>query len=445
MKKTIKQFYNGKFLLLWGGLGWGFLLFTTITANAQLKSILLMNGIAHLGTDSIIQNSVIGIKNGKIILVADAKSVKLDKSSFDEIIDIPGKHVYPGIIAPNSTLGLSEMEAVRASNDYKEVGAILPNVRSMIAYNTDSKIIPTIRSNGILLAQITPRGGMVSGTSSIMMLDGWNWEDATYKIDDGIHVNWPHIQTRKFLDEDNLYMGPSEKNKEYTKQTNELGKLFTDAKAYNESDINNEKNLRFESMNGVFNGTQTVYFHSNNVKEIIEVVSFAKQNGLKRVAIVGGKDSWMVTDLLRENNIAVIVSRVHDLPEHPEDDTDLPFKLPYLLQRAGVLFCLNNEGDMEAMGTRNLPFMAGTASAYGLTKEQALKAITLSTAKILGIDKTTGSIEMGKDANLFISTGDALDMRTNNVEEVYLKGISIDLNNDQKKLYEKYKSKYGLK
>ena len=444
--KNLKNKVNSYlFPLFWRGLGWGLLLLLTLSCNAQTKSILLMNGIAHLGTDSTIQNSVIGIKNGKIIMVADARNTNYDKTNYDDIINIQGKHVYPAIIAPNSTLGLSEMEAVRASNDFKEVGTLLPDVRALIAYNTDSKIIPTIRSNGVLLAQVTPRGGLISGTSSVMMLDGWNWEDAAYSVDDGVHVNWPHLQTHKFLDEENLYPGPYEKNKEYTKQTNELKKFFTDAKAYNESVTKEETNLRFEAMKGIFNGTKIVYIHSDNVKEIIDAVYFAKLNALKRVVIVGGRESWMVTDLLRESNIAVIVSRLHDLPEHPEDDVDLPFKLPFLLQKAGVLFCLNNEGQMEGMRTRNLPFMAGTAVAYGLTKEQALKAITLNTATILGIDKTTGSIETGKDANLFISTGDALDMRTNNVEKAYLKGISIDLNNEQKILYEKYKNKYGLK
>ena len=224
-----------------------------------------------------------------------------------------------------------------------------------------------------------------------------------------------------------------------------LKKLFDDAKAYNESAVKEEANLRFEAMKGLFDGTKTLFIHSDNVKEIVEAVNFIKQYQLKRVAIVGGKDSWMVADLLKQNDIAVVVARVHSLPEHPEDDVDASYKLPYLLQKAGVLFCLNNEGDMEAMGTRNLPFLAGTAAAYGLTKEQALKSITLNTAKILGIDKTTGSIEEGKDANLFISTGDALDMRTNNVVKAFIKGKSIDLNNDQKELYLKYKTKYGLK
>ncbi len=420
-----------------------FFFFVIAIATAQPQGTILVGGIAHLGTDSVIQNSVIGIREGKIVLVANELS-SYNKTDYAEIINVSGKHIYPGIIAPNSTLGLTEIEAVRATNDFREVGSILPNIRSLIAYNTDSKVIPTIRSNGILMAQITPRGGLVSGTSSILMLDGWNWEDAVYKTDDGIHINWPRMQTRKFLDEDNTELGPYEKNKEYIKQIDELKKLFSDAKAYSQVEKPEEKNLRLESMKGLFNGTQTVFIHADYVKEIIEAIYFAKQNMLK-VAIVGGKDSWMVTDMLRENNIAVVLSRVHDLPQRSEEDVDLPYKLPYLLQKAGVLFCLNNEGDMEAMGTRNLPFMAGTAAAYGLTKEQALRSITLNTAKILGIDKTAGSIEVGKDATLFISTGDALDMRTNNIEKAYIKGNSIDLNNDQKILYEKYKKKYGLK
>ena len=422
-----------------------FLLFLTTTIATAQKSVLIMNGTAHIGTDSVIKNSIIGIRDGKIVEVLDATASQAPAGTYDEKIDATGKHVYPGFIAPNSTLGLTEIDAVRATNDFREVGTTLPNVRSLIAYNTDSKIIPTVRSNGILLAQITPRGGLVSGTSSILMLDGWNWEDAAYKIDDGIHVNWPRMQSRKFLDEDNIYPGPYEKNKDYVKQTNDLKKLILDAKAYNESDVKEEKNLRFEAMKGLYSGEQTLFIHANNVKEIIEAVNFAKANAIKKVAIVGGRDSWMVTDLLKENNVAVVVARLHDLPEHPEDDVDITYKLPYLLQKAGVLYCLNNEGDMEAMGTRNLPFYAGTAAAYGLTKEQALRSITLNTAKILGIDKTTGSIEVGKDANIFISTGDALDMKSNNVEKAFVKGVSIDLNNDQKELYEKYKKKYGLK
>ena len=413
-------------------------------AFSQNKSILIMNATIHIGNDSVIQNGIVGIRNGKIVEVIDASKNKVELGNYDEKIDGTGKHVYPGLIAPNSTLGLTEIESVRATIDFRELGATLPNVRTVIAYNTDSKIIPTVRTNGVLLAQITPRGGLVSGTSSVLMLDGWNWEDAAYKIDDGIHVNWPRMQTRNWNDNEST-LGAPEKNKEYEKQVNELKKLFSEAKAYNELETKEEKNIRFESMADLFSGKQNLYIHANNVKEIVEAVNFSKLYNIKHTVIVGGQDSWMVTDLLKENNVSVIVNRVHDLPGKPEDDVDLPFKLPYLLHKAGVLFCLNNEGDMEAMGTRNLPFMAGTAAAYGLTKEQALAAVTLNTAKILGIDKTTGSIEAGKDANLFISIGDALDMRSNNVTHAFVKGKQIDLNNEQKELYEKYKNKYGIK
>jgi imidazolonepropionase-like amidohydrolase len=417
---------------------------TSIVCDAQNKSIVITNGTLHIGNDSVIQNAIIGIRNGKITEVIDASKSKVELGNYDEKIDATGKHIYPAFIAPNSTLGLTEIEAVRATNDFRETGVSLPNVRSLIAYNTDSKIIPTVRTNGVLLAQITPRGGLISGTSSVLMLDGWNWEDAAYKVDEGIHINWPRMQTRNWNDNE-LNFGATEKNKEYTKQVDELKKIFSEAYAYNELDTKEEKNLRFESMAGLFNGNQNLYIHANNVKEIIEAVNFSKQFAIKNTVIVGGKDSWMITDLLKENNISVIVNRVHDLPEKAEEDIDLPFKLPYLLQKAGILFCLNNEGDMEAMGTRNLPFMAGTAAAYGLTKEQALKAITSNTAKILGIDKTTGTIQVGKDANLFISTGDALDMRGNNLTDAFVKGNRIDLNNEQQELYEKYKKKYGLK
>ena len=166
------------------------MLFTVNFAKAD-KPILFMGATAHLGNGETIKNSLISINNGKFEIVADATLIRIDPSAFDTIIKLDGKHIYPSFILPNTILGLNEINAVRASNDYKETGRVNPNVRSLIAYNTDSKVIPTVRSNGILIAQITPRGGLISGQSSIMHLDGRNWEDAVVKKDDGIHVNWP--------------------------------------------------------------------------------------------------------------------------------------------------------------------------------------------------------------------------------------------------------------
>lgn len=416
-----------------------------IPAPAQSKSILLMNGVAHLGNGTVIENSAIGFKDGKLILVADATTIRLKQGAFDTTISITGKHIYPGIIAPNSTMGLNEIEAVRATRDLAETGSYNPHIRSIISYNSDSKIPPTVRTNGVLIAQITPRGGVISGTSSVLELDGWNWEDMVLKTDDGIHLNWLRMFKRDFeKNEDPNTLPPLKKSEDYEKQKNELKKFFADAKAYSEI-TPEEKNLRFEAMKGIFSGSKTLYVHVNNVKEIEDAVNFLKEAGVKKMVIVGGTDSWMVADLLKENNIPVMVNRVHDLPNNADDDIDLPYKLPALLQKAGVLFCLENAGDMEEMQTRNIPFLAGTAAAYGLTKEEALSSVTLNAAKILGIDTRVGSLEVGKDATLFISTGDALDMKSNNVELAFIRGKKLDLSNNQKALNEKYLKKYGLK
>lgn len=405
---------------------------TETPAPKQSKKILLLNGIAHLGNGKVIKNSAISIVDGKFEIVANAAVIKVDFKQFDTVIDVRGKHIYPGIIAPNSTLGLVEIDAVRATRDYSEVGVFKPHVRSVIAYNTESKVTTTVRSNGVLMGQITPRSGIISGSSSIVQFDAWNWEDAVIKEDDGIHLNWI-----------NMYLWwKGEKNKNYDKSVTALNKFFADALAYSKVENHPEKNLRFEAMRGIFNGEKTLYIHADFIKELTEAINFSKKYNVKKTVIVGGYDSWMITDMLKENNIAVILQRVHSLPQRQEDDVYLPYKLPKILHDAGVLFCLENAGDMEAMGTRNLPFYAGTAAAYGMDKEEALSLITLNTAKILGVDDFCGSIEPGKDATLFISTGDALDMKSNNVIAAFIQGRMLDLNNFQKQLHEKYSGKY---
>jgi len=401
-------------------------------AKKQTKKILLMNGVAHLGNGQLIKNSVIAFEDGKLTVVANAKTIRLDMTRFDTVIRLDGKHVYPGIISPNSTIGITEIDAVKATNDFAELGVFNPHVRSLIAYNAESKITTTVRSNGVLMAQITPRGGRVSGTSSIVQLDAWNWEDAVLRTDDGIHLNWVNFFNHR----------TGKANKKYAETMAQMNGFFTNSLAYAKDENYPEKNLRFEAMRGLFEGSKTLYIHANFVKEITEAINFAKNHKVKKMVIVGGYDAWMVTDMLKENNVAVVLKRVHSLPEREEDDVNLPYKLPKMLQDAGVLFCLENAGDMEAMGTRNLPFYAGTAVAYGMEKEAALQLITLNTAKILGIDSFCGSLEIGKDATLFISEGDALDMRTNKVISAFIQGRLLDLDNHQEKLYRKYTKKY---
>jgi imidazolonepropionase-like amidohydrolase len=369
-------------------------------------------------------------------MVADATIIRVNPSAFDTIYRIHGKHLYPAFIVPNTTLGITEIDAVRASNDYKETGAINPNIRALIAYNTDSKITKTVRSNGVLIAQVTPRGGTISGQSSIMHLTGWNWEDASLKIDDGIHLNWPSSYYKSGWWAE---PGTTKKNKTYNESITALENFFRKASSYAKS--SNPIDLKMESMKGLFNGNKTLYIHANNASDMLDVISFTNEFLISKTVIVGAEDALRITDELKKNNISLILNRVHRLPSKVDSPIDEPFTQASKLQDAGILFCLSYAGDMEAMGARNLPFSAGTAVAYGLDYEKAVSSITLNAAKILGIDESCGSIEKGKDASFFISSGDALDMRTNNVEKAYLQGISIDLNNHQKELFKKYKTR----
>lgn len=406
-------------------------------APKQTKSILIKNAKAHIGNGEVINQSVVGFRNGKIDFVGNALTINMSELNYDTVIDAKGKHLYPGFIAPNSTNGLGEIDAVKASNDIRELGQFTPAIRSLVAFNTDSDVNSTVRTNGVLMAQITPRGGTITGTSSVLHFDAWNWEDAIVKEDDAIHLNWPRMYQRDWRN------GGTKANENYNKQVAEIKDYFNKAMAYAKVE-NDVIDLNMEAMKGLFDGSKRLFVSSDFVKELNDVISFKKELKLEHLAIVGGYDSWMVGPRLKENNIAVVLRRLHDLPMRPEDDVDLPYKLPKLLQDAGVLFCLNNSGDMERMGLRNLPFYAGTARAYGLTEEQAIASITSSTAKILGIDATTGTIAVGKDATLFISEGDALDMRTNSLVLAYIQGRSISLDNRQIRLYEKYKTKYGV-
>lgn len=407
-------------------------------AKPQSKPILITGATIHVGNGQVIENGYIAFDKGKITAIGSGTP---PNASFSEVISASGKQLYPGFIAPMTSLGLVEFESVRATIDNEDVGDINANIRSLIAYNTDSKVIPTVRSNGILLAQPAPEGGIVSGQSSVVQLDAWNWQDAAYKTDIGIHLNWPVARAARgrrgaAAPGTAVQETPAERAQ---KIIDNLNTYFTEAKAYAEAKPK-VINLRFEGMKGLFNGNKKLFVIADGAKEIIQAVTFAKKYGIKEV-IVGGKESYLVTDVLKENSVPVILRETQTLPDKDEDDVYLPYKLPKILQDAGVLYGLTGTGFWRQ---RNLPFEAGEAVGYGLSKEQAVQMITLNNAKILGIDKTTGSLEVGKDANLFISKGDALDMITINVETAFIQGRNINLDNLHKQLYKRYAGKYGV-
>lgn len=411
-------------------------------SQKKYEHIALINATAHLGNGKVIESALITINKDKFEMVTETKGIKLNHRSYDTVIDLSGKHIYPAIINCNNILGLHDAEAVRATVDFSDVGHNNPHIRSLIAYNTDNLIVPTIKTNGILYTQCTPRGGRISGSSSIMALEGWNWEDAVLKADDGIHINFPKLTERRFEGEGDMV---SNVNKKYTEEINALNSFFVDAKSYCSNANNPEKNIRFEAMRNVLAGTANLYLHADRAKDILSAVNFASKHGIKNTVIVGGKESYKVSKELKKNNISVMLNRVHDLPERNDESIDQPFQTPYQLMKDSVLFCLQLEGDMEAMQSRNLPFNAGTTVAYGLTKEQALQSITLNAAKILGIEQQLGSIEEGKLSSLIVSDGDILDIKTNNIILAYIAGKPVNLTNKQTELYLKYKSKYSLK
>ncbi|MDH3322515.1 MAG: amidohydrolase family protein, partial [Flavobacteriaceae bacterium] len=350
------------------------------------------------------------------------------------------KHIYPGFIAPNTTIGLGEIDAVKASLDFDETGNLLPHVRSIIAYDAESRVVESVRPNGILIAQITPRGGRISGTSSVVQLDAWNWEDATLKANDGMHLNWPRSFKSKNVSFGNQII--AEPNKDYDKQVSELKSFLLQARSYTASEGEN-KNLPFHASQAIFNEGQKLYIHASKEKEIIDAVALVNELLIKNVVLVEGYEAYKVTDLLKSNNIPVLLSRVHKLPSSEDEAYDLPFKNAKILTDKGILVGLQNQGDMERMNSRNLPFYAGSVAANGLDIEKALQLITLNTAKILGIDKAYGSLEVGKSATLFISEGNALDMRGNILSRAFIDGRDISLETHQTKLWKRYMDKYS--
>jgi imidazolonepropionase-like amidohydrolase len=406
-------------------------------AGPQTKPILITGATVHTGTGQVIENGAVAFENGKLTYVGATASAPADRAKYD-VINAQGKHVYPGFIMTNSILGLIEIESFRATADNTETGSLNPNVRSQISYSTDSEITPTYRFNGILLAEITPQGGVISGTSTVMQLDAWNWEDATYAKDAAVHMNWPSRLRGRFDFETFTFV--TEPNADYAKTVDELTIFFNDAVGYSKL-TPKTVNLKMDAMQGILSGSQALIIHANTSKEIVEGVKFAQGYGVKRIAVVASSESLKVAGFLKDNNVPVIIPMVHDLPARVDEDVDMPYALPARLTKAGVTVVFSHN-DAIARG-RNLPYYAGTAVAYGMDKEEALKAITINPAKILGIDKTVGSLEVGKDATLFISEGDALDFRGNKVSDVFINGRKTILYNKQQILYDQYSKKYG--
>lgn len=411
---------------------------TIYPATVQKGVTIITHATIHIGNGTVLNDASVLFENGKIKQVGNTISIPSGATT----IDASGKQVYPGLILPVSSLGLKEINSgVRGSNDFLEIGDNNASIRSIVSYNTDSKVINALRANGVLLAHVAPMGDLIEGSSSVVQLDAWNYEDAAYKLDNGMFLNMPSLMVRRG---GRGYMRPQSGDpvKEGLAKIENVKKFFIDAKAYLQEKNHSANNLKFEAVRGLFDGKQKLFIRANEVKQMLLAIDLGKTFGFK-IVLVGAVESLQIASILAENNIPVILDNQHALPTTEDDDIDQLYKLPAQLKQAGVLFAINDANEQSKQ--RNISFNAGTAVAYGLEKEEALSAITLNTAKILGIDAITGSIEVGKDANIIISEGDILDMRGNQLSKAFIQGRDISLDNKQKQLYERYKYKYKIK
>ena len=403
-------------------------------APDQAEPIAITNATIHIGDGSVINNGVLAFDQGVITYVGtDANRPEFFNH---QLINLQGLHVYPGFVLPNTSLGLLEIANLRSTDDVAETGDINASVRSAIAYNTDSELIPTFRFNGILTAGVTPDGGMISGRSSVFKLDGWNWEDSLLKADAAMHMNWPDRIRRQRNETTGIFENTD--NPDYPYMIQMLNSLFQDARTYNGSPLN----LNLQAMQPLFTGESKLFIHANDARDIIASVQFARSYGVSDIVLVGGRDALKVKDLLIAESVAVIYASVHALPAQEWFDIDEQFKVPFQLHEAGILVGIGG-GETALDSQRNLPFFAGTAAGYGLDRETALSMITSHNAEILGVEDRIGTLVSGKDATFFISSGDALDMRTNQLQEAFIQGRMIDLFGNQQALYQRFLERYS--
>lgn len=413
-----------------------------IPGEDQKRPIILKGGILHTVSTDILEGYDILFSKGKIVRIE--KNIMASPET--DVYDVFGKHIIPGYIAPITRIGLVEIGLVKQTRDFAERGSFNPNVKANVSYNPDSELIPITRSNGVLVVNSVPAGGRISGQSSVMMLDGWTWEQATLKHPSGLHINWPSMRINY---EANVKKSEKQQKEEIQKSIRDLDHMVRDVRAYfqrvkQRNRIAGERqksDLRLESMIPFVVEKKKIFIHADEARQIKSAVEWAKKNDLK-IIIVGGSDSWRLTDLLVKNNIPVVIDQVEKIPTRRFEPIHLPYKLPFLLKQAGVQFCLNTIiGYPHDGNIRNLPNEAMRAAAYGLNKSEALRSITLSTAEILGVDDMIGSLDIGKDATFFISETPPMEMNPK-ILMAFIQGKEVDLNNHQKMLYKKYQEKY---
>ncbi|MCC5861600.1 MAG: amidohydrolase family protein [Gammaproteobacteria bacterium] len=416
----------------------------SVPAPPQQQPILLEGGTIHTVSGASIEAGRLLFAEGRILAVAGPDEA-LELPEGTQRVDLAGRHVYPGLISANTVLGLVEVDTVRGTVDVAETGVMNPNVRAEVAVNPASELFGVTRAAGILTALTVPqagRDGLLGGRSALLRLDGWTWEDMTLQSGVGMHVFWPTERAAGFgavgVD------SPEARRRAAEARVDQLDEFFARARAYREAraaDPALPRDLRLEALAPVLSREMPLVVHADELRQIEAALNFVERHAL-RLVLVGGYDAWRLTERLRELDAAVIVSSVHRLPLRRHEPFDTPFVLPLKLHEAGVPFAIARVATTFASAhERNLPFEAATAAAFGLPREEALRAITLYPAQIFGVDDRIGALAPGLQATLIVTDGDPLEITTQ-VERAWIDGREIDLASRHTRLYERYRQRY---
>lgn len=407
-----------------------------MTVPPQSEAIALRGATIHTVTNGVIENGTIIFEAGRITAVGANIAIPAGT----RIVDVTGKHIYPGLIDAYSTVGIAEIGSVDMSNDVNEVGDFNPNVRTDVAVNAESRHIGTSRSQGVLTTLTTPGGGLISGMSSAMALEGWTWEEMSLESAAALNVNWPEPNQRggRFGGGGG---GPGGGNRPtYEQRVQQLKTYFAEARAYRDAVAAGEPvrtDARYMAMIPALNREIPVVVSANGTSQINDAITWAKQENL-RLVIRGGDDAIHVADRLRAENIPVILTSTMDAPTRAHEGYDAAYSRAAQLHQAGVKFAIS--GGSGSLYTDRLPYEAGVAVAFGLPEEEAIKAVTINAAELMGLSDRLGSLEVGKQATLLITTGTPIDTRSD-ILQAYIQGRELDMNDIQKHFFEKYMTK----
>ena len=421
------------------------LIASTLLLTATLlpaERILFTGAMVHTVVGPVLSPGQVLIDGNKIIDVGERLDAKDAR-----VVDLTGLRLYPGLIAATTTLGLTEINAVRSTRDTTEVGKFNPDVQSWIAVNPDSELIPVARANGITHIVPVPQGGLVTGQSALVALEGWTSESMAVRKPLALHLDWPDMSLnlipKEQIKDKTKWKSPEELSKERHKELLQLEGFFHEANAYlraREHGVKTEINPTWEAMRSPVKSEIPIVVKADDLRAIKATVQWAKTNQF-RLVISGGRDAAMAALLLASNQVPVIFEHVFDRVLRDTEAYDHLFRTPALLHQAGVTLAISaGTGDSAETDIRNLPHHAAHAVAFGLSPEEALRTITLNPAKIYGVADRLGSIEKGKEATLVATDGDLLDLRSH-VRHMWIAGHAISLETRHTRLYEKYRNR----